>query len=91
MVGGVVIGVSLRLEENAVLLNVQGAGCERNDTTHVRCKRHRTIAGRWIEPSVGDYVWWQGRVVYWSTASGGLNDVPLERLYQPPNAAERQE
>lgn len=81
MVGGTVVGVTFRESEGSVLLHVQGTGCERNDTTHVRCKRHRTMAGRWVQPNVGDSVWWQSGKVYWTPAGSRMRDVPLEKIH----------
>jgi hypothetical protein len=68
MVGGKVAGIVLRCD-GTILLNVEGSGCEKNDT--------RTVVVRGEEDiSIGDSVWWQGSRLYWTSERHG-QDIPL--------------
>jgi len=91
MVGGTIIGIIRRTGETT--LNVQGHGCEKNDTLCIKVKE---LADRPI--LVGDYVWWQGRLALWTPAHStdqrqGIGvDIKLERIgysFQPSGADER--
>lgn len=79
MVGGTIVGVS-RLGCGDFRLNVEGTGCERNDTRTiiVRCNDCRMMA------SVGDSIWWQSGQAYWThkTILGAVTkDEPLELVF----------
>jgi hypothetical protein len=64
MVGGKVIGIA-RTDEDT-LLHVQGTGGESHDTCSVRCKEESLHGNSPIVISVGDSVWWQGRLLMWT-------------------------
>jgi hypothetical protein len=78
MVGGTIIGMSIRADHSWGTLNVQGDGCERNDTRSVIIKPRRKDTGEKIRPAIGDQVWWQSGTLFWTPSDHSEIDVPVE-------------
>lgn len=76
MVGGTVIGVSLKNGE--CLLNVKDNTY--NQTCAVRCESKRADTGQPVAIMVGDQVWWQCGKVYWSAGGVAERDIPLRKI-----------
>ena len=81
MVGGEIIGVAIRSDWSHATLNVQGNGCEQNDFRSVNCKTIRKDTGTLAHFEVGDQVWWQCGVLYWSPRRTGERDVAIELMF----------
>ena len=72
-VGGLIRNITI--EQDARLLLVQGTGGEVNDWLHLR-------VALGSEPlKIGDALWWQGRVAYWTPLpERDREDVPIARI-----------
>ena len=80
MVGGIVIETIDLPEQDRVWVNVQGTGCEPNDTCAIYVER--TAAARSVSP--GDGIWWQLGFAHWTPRAEGesyaFHDKPLKRV-----------
>ena len=78
MVGGIIIGIT-RAEGRSTRLNVQGQGCEFNDTRQVIVNENQHVL------NLGDAIWWQCGKAYWSPKFNGdfetgSRDIPIEMV-----------
>lgn len=81
MTGGEIIGIIERSNHSHVTLNVQGSGCERSDTRTATCKTVRRDTGARATFDLGDQVWWQCGVLYWSPRDSDERDIPIDMLF----------
>lgn len=73
MVGGHVIGVT-RKTDGMSLVNVQGTGCEANDTRVVEVHDEKWIVG------LGDSIWWQAHRAF-VKAADAIAETELMMLW----------